>query len=134
MVEEFNQSRMNRCVRIQQAILENWQRTTVFSYVVRATESIAGLSLDELRLQYFTVGVGDDLTDLPFTDTLVVFSMLSQSIAALKARVAAKEKEGRIRLSITTNFPDEVDTEMLSQMKIQTPFDEAKFLSFSVDD
>ena len=128
MAESFNQSRMNRCVRIQQSILENWQRTTVFEYTVRATEPIEGLSLPELRLQYFSVGVKDDLTDLPFTDTLVVFSMISQAIAALKAKVAAKEKEGQIRFSITTDFPDDVATQMLSQMKIETPFDESQFL------
>ena len=129
MAESFNQSRMNRCIRIQQSILENWQRTTVFEYIVRATESIEGLSLPDLRLQYFTVGVGDDLTDLPFTDTLVVFSMISQAIAALKAKVAANEKEGQIRFSITTDFPDDVATQMLSQMKIETPFDNSKFLN-----
>ena len=80
-------------------------------------------------MQYFTVGVGDDLTDLPFTDTLVVFSMISQAIAALKAKVAANEKEGQIRFSITTDFPDDVATQMLSQMKIETPFDNSKFLN-----
>ena len=125
---------MDRCVRIQQSILQNWQQTTVFEYTVRATESIEGLSLPELRLQYFSVGVRDELTDLPFTDTLVVFSMISQAIAALKAKMAANEKEGQIRFSITTDFPDDIATRMLSKMKIETPFDNSKFLKIESPD
>ncbi len=134
MAESFNQTRMDRCVRIQQSILQNWQQTTVFEYTVRATESIEGLSLPELRLQYFSVGVRDELTDLPFTDTLVVFSMISQAIAALKAKMAANEKEGQIRFSITTDFPDDIATRMLSKMKIETPFDNSKFLKIESPD
>ena len=128
MGDAFNQARMNRCSRIQQFILENWQRTTVLDYTVRATESVVGLSLTELRLQYFAVGVGNDLVDLPFTDLLVVFSMIGQAIAALKAKVAAKEKAGKIQFSITTDFSNDDAIRLLSQMRIETPFDDLPFL------
>src|SRR4051794_37238807 len=95
MREEFNQARMNRCSRIHQLIVENWLRTKSLDYVVRAREPVAGLVLSELRLQYFSVGVGEDLTDIPFTDLLVVFSMIAQTAAAMRAKVAKNEKEGQ---------------------------------------
>lgn len=129
MRESFNQARMNRCSSIHQSILENWQRTTVLDYTVRTTEPVEGLSLAELRRQYFSVGVGADLTDLPFTDMLVVFSMIAQAIAALKAKVAAQERKGTIRFSITTDFSDDDALALLSQMRIETPFDTTKFLN-----
>jgi hypothetical protein len=134
MAESFSQQRMNRCARIQQSILENWQRTTVLEYVVRATESVAGASLTQLRTQYFSVGVGDDLTDLPLTDLLVVFSMIAQAIAALRAKVAANEKQGKIQYSITTDFSDDDAVRLLSQMKIETPFDNFPFLQIAAID
>jgi hypothetical protein len=128
MREEFSQARMNRCGRIHQLILENWQTTKVLDYVVRAREPIAGLSLAELRLQYFSVGVGNDLTDLPLTDLLVVFSMIAQTAAMMRAKVAKNEREGQFRFSITTEFSDADAVTLLSQMKIETPFDVEKFL------
>lgn len=134
MREEFSQARMNRCSRIHQQIMENWQRTKVFGYVVRALEPVAGLSLAELRLQSFSVGVGSDSTDVPFTDLLVVFSMLAQTAAAMRAKVAKNEKEGKFQFSITTNIPDVDAVRLLSQIKIETPFDTDQFLKFeSVD-
>ena len=64
--EIFSQWRMERCAGIQRAILENWQKSTGSPYTVRATESVAGLTLTELRLQYFAVGAADHLTEIPF--------------------------------------------------------------------
>ena len=131
MGESFSQSRMDRCIRIQQEILSNWQKTTVLDCTIRATESIAGLSLSDMRRQYFSIGVGSELTDLPFTDVLVVYSMIVQAVAALKAKVASNEKAGRIQFRITTDFSDSDAAAMLSQMKIETPFDDAPFLTFN---
>lgn len=130
MRESFSQARMDRCIRIQQEILSNWQKTTVLDCTIRATEPVAGLPLSELRRQYFSVGSESHLTDLPFTDMLVVYSMIVQAVAALKAKVAAKEKAGTIQFRITTEFSDNEAAQMLSQMKIQTPFDESPLLSF----
>ena len=76
--ETFSKARMNRCAEIQHAIMINWRKTNSFSYVVRATESVTGIDLAELRKHYFTVGVGDYLYDIPFHDMLVVFSMIKQ--------------------------------------------------------
>lgn len=119
---------MNRCSRIHQQILENWQRTKSLEYVVRATEPIAGLSLSELRLQYFSVGVGDELTDLPFTDFLVVFAMIAQTVAAMRAKMAKNEIGGSFQLSISTDFSDTDALTLLSQIKVETPFDTSKLL------
>ena len=130
MGESFSQSRMDRCIRIQQEILSNWQKTTVLDCTIRATESVAGLPLCDMRRQYFSVGVGSELTDLPFTDVLVVYSMIVQAVAALKAKVDSNEKAGRIQFRITTDFSDSDAAAMLSRMKIETPFDDAPFLTF----
>ena len=133
MPEEFSQARMNRCIRIQQVILEHWQQTRTLEYVVRATESVAGLSLADLRLQYFSVGISSDLTDLPFTDLLVVFSMIAQTAAAMRAKVANNDKTGSFRFSITTDFTDVDALKLLSQIKIETPFDSSEFLKLDVE-
>lgn len=125
---------MNRCSRIHQLILENWQRTRALEYVVRATESVAGMSISELRLQYFAVGVGSELTDVPFTDLLVVFSMISQTVAAMRAKVANNETDGRFRFAITTDFSDADVVTLLSQIKIETPFDVDIFLKIEAAD
>ena len=45
---------------------------------------IHGMAFDDLRRQYFSVGVGDDLSDIPFHDMLLVFSMLEQQLVAFK--------------------------------------------------
>ena len=94
--EIFNQSRMERCAAIQRAILENWQKTTGLPYTVRATDKVAGLSLPELRLQYFAVGAGEDLTEIPFHDMLVVFVLLEQTTAAMRRLVATPSAAGTL--------------------------------------
>lgn len=123
---------MNRCAEIQRAIMANWQETKSLSYVVRATESVTGVDLDELRKHYFTVGVGDNLRDIPFHDMLVVFSMIEQACAALEKRKSnpktKAEREFAIQYQISTDFPDEEAVRILSGIQIETPFDDGKFL------
>lgn len=130
--ESFSQQRMDRCTEIQRAIMTNWQKTNTFTYVVRATESVSGIELAELRKHYFTVGVGDDVCDIPFHDMLVVFSMIEQECAALNERKnnpeAKSETEFTIRYQISTDFPDEEAARLLSGIQIETPFDDGNFL------
>jgi hypothetical protein len=128
MSEIFNQSRMDRCAKIQRAIMEDWRKTNSFNYTVRATQSVYGISLDELRTHYFSVGVGDDLTELPFTDMLVVFSMIEQECAALTNRPNKPETDFTIRYMVTTDWPDEEAVRLRSRMRIETPFDTGKCL------
>jgi hypothetical protein len=120
--EIFNQSRMERCASIHRAILENWQRTATSPYTVRATESVAGLTLQELRLQYFAVGAGEDLTEIPFHDMLVVFVMIEHTTAALR-KLDRNVPEGTIEFKIWTVFPDQEAIRLLSKIRIETPFD-----------
>ena len=135
--EIFSQDRMNRCAEIQHAIMTNWQQTNSFNYVVRATESVAGIELSELRKHYFTVGVGDNLRDIPFHDMLVVFSTIEQQCAALEKRKndpnAKNEQEFTIKYQISTDFPDEEAARLLSGIQIETPFDDGKFLRIQAD-
>lgn len=120
--EIFNQQRMERCAAIQRAILENWQKTSTSPYTVRATESVAGLSLAELRLQYFAVGAGEELAEIPFHDMLVVFVMIEQTTAAMR-KLDRNATAGTIEFKISTVFPDEEALRLLAKIRIETPFD-----------
>jgi len=134
MFESFSQSRMDRCSSIHFAIIENWRKTRSLAYTARATEPVSGIDIADLRTKYFSVGVGEDLTDLPFTDMLVVFSMIKQTVAALKAR-ADKTADGfQIRFSITTDFSDEDAVNVLYGMRVETPFDKGEFLEIAESD
>jgi hypothetical protein len=55
---------------------------------VVCTEPLAGKTLAELGKLYFSVGVGDDLTDLPLIDLLVVFSLLASAGQRLQPGLA----------------------------------------------
>ena len=130
--EIFSQWRMERCARIQRAILDNWQKSAsspsvISPYTVRATDRLAGLSLSELRLQYFAVGAGDELTDLPFHDMLVVFVMLEQTTAAMR-RLDRNTSDGTIEFRFDTVFPDQEVLRLLSKIRIETPFDPDPYL------
>lgn len=130
--ETFSQDRMDRCAEIQHSIMTNWQKTNSFTYVVRATESVAGIDLAELRKHYFTVGVGDNLRDIPFHDMLVVFSLIEQQCAAMEKHKndpnAKNKKEFTIKYTISTAFHNKEAVRLLSGIQIETPFDDRKFL------
>jgi hypothetical protein len=126
--EIFNEKRMNRCGKIMQQITNNWVRTKRFTFVVRATDSIHGITLDELRTRYFSVGIGDELTDIPFHDMLVVFSMLEQQGEALKNRKNKSAKAFSVQFKISTEFPDEEAVRLLSKLRIETPFDDGPYM------
>ncbi len=126
--ETFNQQRMDRCMAIAHALLENWRKTNSFTYTVRATQALHGLTLDDLRTHYFAVGVGDNLTDLPFTDLLVVFSIIQQETVAVRNRPDKIAKKFQVSYQITTNWPDEEAARLLSQIRIETPFDPKPYL------
>ncbi len=125
--EIFNQSRMERCAAIHQAILENWQKTSTAPYTVRATESISGLPLAEIRLHYFAVGAGDNLTEIPFHDMLVVFVMIERTTAAMR-KLDKQANAGTIEFKIWTVFPDDEVRRLLSKIRIETPFDSEPYL------
>lgn len=121
--EIFNQSRMERCASIQRAILENWQKSTAASpYTVRATDAISNMSLADLRLQYFAVGAGTDLVEIPFHDMLVIFVMIEQTTAAMR-QLDKATTAGTIQFKISTVFPDDEAQRLLAKIRIATPFD-----------
>jgi hypothetical protein len=128
--EIFDQQRMDRCAKIQRAIMKNWQRTNSFTYTVGATDSVNGITLDELRKRYFAVGVGQDLVEVPLTDVLVIFSMIRQEVAALKKIKGKPPSNFKDRFQISTAFSDEEAVGLLSGIPIETPFDQEKYLRF----
>lgn len=136
--EIFNQDRMNRCLKIQREIMENWVRTNRFDYTVRATQSVDGLTLDGLNNHYFTVGVGDKLQDVPFLDLLIIFELIrqqnlrKQEVDAktkwLKSKGKPVPKRMTRQLAIKTQFSDEEVAGLLAGLRIETPFDKSKLL------
>lgn len=126
--EIFSQSRMERCAQIQRAILENWQKSTSAPYTVRATESVARLSLTELRLQYFAVGAGEELIEIPFHDMLVVFVMLEETTTAMRRR-DMNAPATTIHFKFDTVFPDDEVKRLLAKIRIETPFDDSPYLA-----
>ena len=117
--EIFNQKRMDRCVRIQQAIMDNFRKTKLFTYVVHATDSVQEVSLDELRTRYFSVGVGVDVTEIPFTDMLVVFSLIEKELAERDEQKRKGGKQSDIKMEVTTDFPDDEAIRILSQIQAE---------------
>ena len=129
MAEIFNQQRMSKCIEIHRSIMNNWRQTGDFNCTIRATDSVEGITLDELRKRYFAVGVGDDLTEIPFTDLLVILSMKEQECAALKEHLDSELFE--ISFQVTTDYPDEEAVRLLSGIRIETPYDKGTHLQFS---
>lgn len=120
--EVFNQQRMDRCVQVQRKIMQKWQETNSFQYRVVSEKSLEGLTLEELENCYFSVGVGDDLTDLPLIDTLIVFSMISQEHQKLSQRTPALgETEFKIRISVKTQFTEDEVFDLLEGLRIEMP-------------
>lgn len=125
--ETFNQNRMNRCAGIAKQIINKTIKAQEVRYVARATQKVGGMTLDELRMQYFGVGPDrNNLVDVPFIDMLVIFSIVMQQLEDhSKSR---GKKEFTSSMQVTTDWPDEAAARLLSQIVIQTPFDEGKVL------
>ena len=114
--------------------MDNWHKTNAFTYTVRATDPIEGITFDELRKRYFAIGIGEDLTEIPFIDMLVVFSMIEQEAKAIKNRPDKKAKRGEIKYQVTTDYSDEDAARLLSAIQIETPFDTGKYLRIVVEE
>src|SRR5579872_2340292 len=114
VTEIFNQARMDRCTQVFGKIEEHWMKKG-FACRVVADGDVNGKSLEDLDKMYFQVGVGDDLTSLPFLDMLVVFSMI--------ADVANKHSP----------MKDNKDGTHTRQMKIKTAFTESEAFAYLRD-
>ena len=122
--EIFNQSRMDRCTEIQRLIMTDWQKTNSFNYIVKATDSLNGADLDELRKRYFAVGVHEDkLVEVPFADLLVIFSLIEQEVAAPKSRKDKALTNFTPKFEVTTVFSDAEAVRLFSSIRVQTKRD-----------
>lgn len=128
--EVFSQARMNRCMKIYRLIADNWLKKTRCEYVLKATEPVHNLSLDELRTKYFEVGIEGDTQQVPLIDVLVTFSMLEQEAIARRELKESGKKPSKfsVNMEVTTDWPDDAAVRLLSQLSISTPFDPGEFL------
>jgi hypothetical protein len=128
--EVFSQARMNRCMKIYRLIADNWRVKNRFEYVVKATEAVHKLSLNELRTKYFEVGIEGETQQVPLIDVLVIFSMIEQESIAMRELEESGKKPSKfsVNLEVTTDWPDDAAVRLLSQLSISTPFDPGEFL------
>jgi hypothetical protein len=127
--ERLSELRLRRCCEIDSQIMNNWRKTGSLAFTVKATDSIEGISLDELRTRYFAVGVGNRLTEIPFHDMLIVFSLLAEAVKAVQAMKTPTPPESRIVLRIHGDFPDEEALQLLTGITIETPFDRGQVMT-----
>ncbi len=126
-MELFNQARMERCFDIALAIFKNWMESGRFDYTVRPDKNLDGMAIDQLRTEYFTVGVGDNLTDVPFTDLLIIFFVIEAQLKGMEtgemnfATNESGETNFKLDLQVTTDWPDEEAMKMISHILIQYP-------------
>ena len=125
--EIFNQQRMDRCLRLQRLIMDNWRKTNSFQYIVRVTDALEGESLGELRKKYFAVGIPGNTEDIPFIDLLVVFSLIEQEHAVMRDPQYRGKKNFTVNYRVTTDWPDEKAVHLLSRVQIQS-HEQDKFL------
>jgi len=121
--------RLQRCGDIAQKIIFHWQQTNNLQYVLRATDSIHGLQLADLRQRRFLLGLTEqDLVELPVNDVLLVFSLIEGQVQALA------HFQGQLPPSFRTSVPagedltEEQAARILAQLRIETPHDPGRFL------
>src|SRR5262249_44703394 len=114
--EVFSQKRMDKCTKVYQQILNNWISTKRLAYRVVPSEDLEGKTLAQMATLYYSVGIGNDLTDLPLLDMLVVFSMLRECYGQRQAG-DPEPKELRVK----TAFTEEEAFELLEGIVIETP-------------
>lgn len=119
LTEQFNQRRMNRCTTVWRAISENGRKTEAFEYKVVCTEPLAGKTLEQLGKLYFSVGVGNDLTDLPLIDMLVVFSLIASKGRQLRQHKDPKDFKLELQVKMARiNFTEDEVFSMLNCIRI----------------
>ena len=134
--EIFSRQRLQKCLDIQKKILNNAFKTKRFVYTVRATDSVNGLAIEELQTHYFSVGVGEDLTDVPFIDLLVIFSAIEKQNRALleySREYGKLPQDFKARVELITSFSDEEAARLLSCIYIHAPFDGDKVIRIGAD-
>jgi len=115
--EMFNQQRMNRCLKVQRLVMDHWRKTNAFEFRIVSAESIAGKSLDELKMVYFSVGVGDQLTDLPLIDTLVVIQLIAGESRKLKQ--SKGQDNFTVKITVKTELSEDEVSALLQQFEIE---------------
>lgn len=128
MPDDLDSQRMERCAEIASRIIANWEATNSFDYTVRATDSVGGLDLKQLRSRTFAVGVGNDLTELPLDDALVIFSLIERHSIAQRHLASSPAGTYSVKTDLPTQFSDAEVVRLLSQLRIETPFDDGEVL------
>lgn len=110
LAEQFNKNRMNKCLEVFKQIVTNWMKTNQFQCRIVTDEPVEGKSLEELGKSYFDVGLGDQLTTLPFLDTLIVMKLIKDHASR---KVTSPRTE---QYTVTTAFTDEDAFGLLDEM------------------
>ena len=123
---------MNKCVKIAKAIWKSSEAIDSFQICIVATEPIQELSLDDLRKQYFGVGFAKPMAEIPFHDLIVVLKLIETFHFASKNHSAANSAMAQTLSALETDFPPEEVRNLLSQVPVQTPFDQQDHLQVRI--
>jgi hypothetical protein len=69
-------SRLQTCSTVFRQIRDAADETGEMRFRVVTERPVEGRSFDQLRMQRFRIGVGNDLTELPLLDMLFVYEMV----------------------------------------------------------
>lgn len=130
MSENANQQRMEVCAAIASKLLANLEATQQPSYTLRATAPIGGQSLGDLWQHRFLLGLGEDLQEVSLNDVLTVFSLLEQQGAAVRELQNRPAGAYSVSVQVASDFSDAEALRILSQLRIETPFDEGEVVQF----
>lgn len=120
-MEIFNQQRMDRCMEIARLIVDSFQQTNTIDYIVRTNKDLNGMSVLDLRGEYFTIEVGQELYEVPFTDLLVIVSIIEERGKAMRAHLDGNKPSGDLTFEITEDWPDEEAACLFSRILIRAP-------------
>lgn len=130
MSENPNQQRLEVCAAIASKLLANLEATQLPGYTLRATAPIGGQSLGDLWQHRFLLGLGEDLQEVTLNDVLTVFSLLEQQSAAARELQTRPAGEYSVSVQVPSEFTNAEALRILSQLRIETPFDEGEVVQF----
>ncbi len=105
--EPFGQERIGRCVGVFQRLASHWAAVKRFECRVVTDESVQGKTFDQLAKMRFSMGIGEDLTELPLAEMLTVFKMFSDHCARQESgRARRPQHEFTDRYTLKTAFTE----------------------------
>ena len=102
-----------------QLLMDKRRETGSLDYRVIPSEAIGDKTIDEINDVRFAVGVGDQLTEMSFTDLRLLFSAIDSALEQIKEH--AGESEFKVSINLKPTFTEEESRGILSRIKLEDP-------------